>query len=142
MSEAIIPYGGTVEVSSDGSIWDEIPECRGIPVPTKTQEYPEVTSLDSPNGYREYVAGLKDGGELSFEANYTEPGMTLIEGLDGVEAYVRCTFPLQPSQTSAGDVFTFRAFLTATPNGTDVGAPVSMTINARVTGARTYIAGS
>jgi len=142
MSEAIIPYGGTVEVSSDGSTWSEVPECRGIPVPEKTQEYPEVTSLDSPSGYREYVAGLKDGGELSFEANYTEAGMTLIDGLDGVNAYIRCTFPTQPSQGSQGDVFTFRGYLTATPNATDVGAPVTMTINVRVTGARTYVGGS
>lgn len=142
MSEAIIPFGGTVEVSSDGSTYSEVPEARGIPVPEKTQEYPEVTSLDSPNGYREYVAGLKDGGELSFEANYTEAGMTLIEGLDGVEAYIRVTFPTQPSQTSSGDVFTYRGYLTATPNATDVGAPVTMTVNVRVTGARTFTAGT
>lgn len=142
MSEAIIPFGGSVEVSSDGSAYTEIPECRGIPVPTKTQEYPEVTSLDSTNGYREFIAGLKDPGELSFEANYTEAGMTLIEGLDGVLAYVRVTFPQQPSQTSSGDVFTFRAFLTATPQANDVGAPVTMTIQARVSGARTFTAGT
>lgn len=142
MSEAIIPFGGSVEVSSDGSTWNEIPECRGIPVPEKTQEYPEVTSLDSTNGFREYIAGLKDPGELTFEALYTEAGMTLIEGLDGVLAYVRCTFPLQPSQVSAGDVFSFRAFLTATPQAADVGAPVTMTVQCRVSGARTYTAGS
>lgn len=142
MSEAIIPFGGSVEVSSDGSTWSAVPEARGIPVPEKTQEYPEVTSLDSTGGFREFIAGLKDPGELSFECNYTEAGMTLIEGLDGVLAHVRVTFPQQPGQASAGDVFSFRAFLTATPTADDVGAPVLMTVQARVSGARTFTAGS
>lgn len=142
MSNQVIPYGGTVEVSSDGSTFAEIPEVKGIPVPAKTQEYLDVTNLDSAHGYREYIPGLKDGGELSFQAGYTSAGFAQIEALDGVLAYIRCTFPLAPNQETTGDSFLFRGFLTATPDASDVAAAVNMDIGVRVSGARTFTAGA
>ena len=142
MSNQIIPYGGSVELSADGTTWAELAECKAIPVPSKTVEYPEVTSLDSPNGYREFITGLKDGGELSFQAGYTSAGYAAVEALDGTLAYIRCTFPLAPNQSTTGDVFTFRGFLSATPDASDVGAPVNMDVAVRVSGAPTFTAGA
>lgn len=142
MSNQIIPYGGTVEVSADGSTFTEVPEAKGIPVPATTQEYPEVTSLSSANGFREFIAGLKDGGEVSFNCGYTSAGYTLISGLDGVLAYIRCTFPLAPNQTTTGDVFTFRGFVTPAIDANDVGAPIGLDVAVRVSGAPTFTAGS
>lgn len=142
MSEQIIPFGGTVEVSSDGSTYQEVPEAKSIPVPQTSQEYPEVTSLDSPGGFREYLAGLKDAGELSFQAGYTSAGYTLIDGLEGVNAYWRVTFPLAAGQSTTGDVFTFRGFPTPAVDAGDVGAPVNMDVTVRVTGQPTFAAGA
>ena len=142
MSDQIIPFGGTVEVSSDGSTYSEVPEAKAIPVPTTTQEYPEVTSLDSAGGFREFIAGLKDAGEVAFQCGYTSAGYALIDGLDGVLAYVRVTFPQAPSQSVGGDEFTFRAFLTPSVDAGDVGAPINMDVNCRISGAPTYTAGS
>lgn len=31
----------------------------------------DVTAHDSPNGYREFIQGLKDGGTIEVEGNYT-----------------------------------------------------------------------
>ena len=74
MSEQIIAYGATVERSTDGTTWDPIPECKGVAVPVVTTEYQDVTNLDSPNGFREYIKGLKDAGEITVPAGYTAAG--------------------------------------------------------------------
>lgn len=142
MSEQIIPFGGSVEVSSDDVTYTSVPEAKAFPVPSTTTEYPEVTSLDSPNGFREFISGLKDAGEVSFQCGYTTAGYTLINGLDGVLAYVRVTFPLAPGQSTDGDVFEFRAFLTPAVEAGDVGAPINMNVNCRISGDLTFTAGS
>lgn len=142
MSEQIIPFGGTVEVSDDDVTYSEIPEAKGFPVPSVTTEYPEVTNLDSPGGFREFIKGLKDAGEVSFQCGYTSAGYTLINGLDGVLAYVRVTFPQAPGQSSAGDEFAFRAFLTPSLDAGDIGAPMNMDVSCRISGQPTFTAGS
>jgi len=142
MSEQIIPFGGAVEVSDDNTTWVDVPEAKGMPVPQTTTEYPEVTSLDSPNGFREFIAGLKDAGEVSFQCGYTSAGYALIEGLDGVNCYWRVTFPLAPGQTTTGDVFTFRGFPTPAVDAGDVGAPINMDITVRITGAPAFAEGT
>jgi hypothetical protein len=142
MTNQIIPYGGSVEISDDGSTFVEIPECKAVPVPTTSTEYPEVTSLDSPGGFREFIAGLKDAGELSFQAGYTSAGYALLTGFDGVLLYWRSTFPRSPSQTVSGDVFTFRGYVTPAIDANDVGVPVNLDINVRISGQPGYAEGS
>lgn len=142
MSDQIIPFGGTVEVSSDGSTFSEVPEAKALPVPATTTEYPEVTSLDSTGGFREFMNGLKDAGEVSFQCGYTPAGYALLDGLDGVKAYWRVTFPLAPSQSSTGDIFTFRGFVTPSVDAGDVGAPVNIDATVRISGAPTFTQGS
>ena len=115
-----------------------------MPLPSTTTEYPEVTTLSSPNGFREFIPGLKDGGEISFTAGYTPAGFELVNDLTaaGTLAYVRVTLPLAPSQSTTGDVFEFRAYLTPAPDAGDVGAPVNMEIACRISGDFTWTKGS
>jgi predicted secreted protein len=49
--------------------------------PTKARDAIEVTAHDSPNQYREFVKGLKDGGEVSLTLNY-DPGALTHQHLD------------------------------------------------------------
>ena len=143
MTDQIIPYGGTVEVSSDGSTFTSIPEPKGIPVPQTETEYPEVTSLDSPNGFREFIPGLKDGGTVSFVIGYTPAGYAILDGLNADTLLTwRCTFPLAPSQASTGGTFTFTGYISFAPDASDVGAPVDVTINIRVSGSPTWTQGA
>lgn len=142
MSDQIIPYGGTLEYSTDQSTWNAIPEAKGFPLPATTQEFPEVTSLDSPNGFREYIKGLKDAGEVSFVVGYTPAGFAIIDSLDGQLVWIRATLPQAPSQSSGGDQFEFQAFLTPSIDSGDVGAPLDMTVTCRISGAVTWTQGS
>ncbi|MCB2130808.1 MAG: hypothetical protein KDE03_17515 [Rhodobacteraceae bacterium] len=144
MSEQIIAYGATVERSTDGSTWADIPECKGIAIPVVTTEYQEVTSLDSPNGFREYIKGLKDAGEVTVPMGYTADGYEAMvadqEAADSI--YYRVTLKKQPSQTTSGDKFEFRAFPTPELEANDIGAPVNINLQLRMTGAPTWTKGS
>ena len=75
MSKQIIAYGATVERSIDGGTnFVPIPECEGIAIPMVETDFQDVTSLDSPNGFREYIKGLKDAGVISLPCGYTSAG--------------------------------------------------------------------
>lgn len=58
----------------DGSGADEtfepIANITSLTPPGISRETLDVTSHDSPNGYMEFLGGLKDPGEVSFDVNY------------------------------------------------------------------------
>lgn len=143
MSNQIIAYGATVERSTDGTTWTEIPECKGVAVPVVETEYLDATSLDSPNGFREYVKGLKDAGVISVPCGYTSAGYEQQLG-DQAEAepiYYRTTMKPAPDQ-STGDIFEFRGFPTPQLEAGDVGELVMMSISIRTTGDVEWTAGT
>lgn len=51
--------------------WDSqnIAELSSISGPSETADTIDVTSHDSDDTYKEFVAGLRDGGDISFEGN-------------------------------------------------------------------------
>ena len=63
----------TAGVTAFGTLlrWDnaDVLELTSISGPTETMDPLDVTSHDSDNQFREFVAGLHDGGEITFEGN-------------------------------------------------------------------------
>lgn len=143
MSEQIIAYGATIERSDDGTDWDRIPGVKGVAVPVVTTEYEEVTSLDSPNGFREYIKGLKDAGDISVPMGYTADGYEqMLADQNAADAiHYKVTMKPQPSQ-STGDTFQFKAFPTPELEAGDLGAPVNINLNLRLTGDVTWTRGT
>jgi hypothetical protein len=144
-SKQVIPYGGKVERSDDGTTaWEAIPEVKGLAIPTVTKEYPEVTNLDSPDGYREYIPGLKDAGEITIPCGYTEAGYAqqTADEASGVAIFYKVTLPKAAGQTTSGDTFEFQGFPVPSVEGGDIGAPVNMNVVLRVTGAVEWTAGT
>lgn len=52
-------------------VWIDIAEISSISGPSMTRDFIDVTSLDSPGGYREFIAGFRDGGTVSLTMNFT-----------------------------------------------------------------------
>ncbi|MEW9838236.1 phage tail tube protein [Mesorhizobium marinum] len=74
MTDAAIGYGSVFEVSTNGgSSWTEIAEVFSITPPSDTVDVIDATHMASPNRTREFVLGLQDPGEASFEMNFV-PG--------------------------------------------------------------------
>lgn len=58
--------------------WDtaDIAELTSISGPSETMSPIDVTSHDSPDAFREFVAGILDGGEISIEGNFIKGDST------------------------------------------------------------------
>lgn len=108
-SRARLGYGTLLErrISADGvspEVWQLIAERVSIGGPSMSRDAPDVTHMDSPNGWREFIPGLKDAGELTVEGNFVpddpsqngETGL-LSEFYSDVRARWRITFPLTGS---------------------------------------------
>lgn len=64
-----IGYGAKFHVHDDSSpgAFVEVGYITNISGPGMSRDAVDVTNSNSPNGYREFIGGLRDGGELSFD---------------------------------------------------------------------------
>jgi predicted secreted protein len=71
MTEAISAFG--TKLSWNGA---DVAELTSISGPNETMDTIDVTSHDSPDAYREFIAGIRDGGEISIEGNFIKTDTT------------------------------------------------------------------
>jgi Lambda phage tail tube protein, TTP len=76
-SNALLGYGSEFAIVSDASpdLYVPISEILSITPPSAVLDQIDVTHMTSPNRRREFISGLIDGGECSFEMNWI-PGST------------------------------------------------------------------
>jgi tail tube protein len=76
-SNALLGFGSVFEIVSDTSpdLFVAMSEIKSITPPSVDVDQVEVTHMQSPNQFREFISGLLDGGEVSFEMNFI-PGNT------------------------------------------------------------------
>ena len=56
--------------ASTGETFTNVVERTAIAGPSMSRDTPDASNMDTPNGWREFIGGLKDGGEMSLEANW------------------------------------------------------------------------
>jgi predicted secreted protein len=67
--------------TTGGGSYTVIANVSDLSGPSRSREAIEVTAHDSPDQYREFVKGLKDGGEVTATINY-DPASAQISALD------------------------------------------------------------
>jgi predicted secreted protein len=77
MSNAIAGVG-TKFRRWNGSNWVDIAEINSISGPNKSRDVIDVTSLDTIGGYKEFIAGFRDGGTVALPMNFTRAGYELM----------------------------------------------------------------
>lgn len=140
-----IVYGATTEWSGDGgTTFTSIPEVKGLIVPETQTEYQDATSLDSAGGFREYVPGLKDAGEITIPAGYTSDAYDTAVGYQTNKTLVhfKTMLPRETGQTTTGDIFEFTGYITPVLETNDVGDIIGLNLNIRTSGAVTFTKGS
>lgn len=72
VSQAMIGYGTLfqIERADSPNEWDDIAEVFNVTPPNFTTDQVDVTHNQSPNRTREFIPGLIDPGEASFEMNF------------------------------------------------------------------------
>src|SRR5512139_1338814 len=84
-SSAIWAYGSKLQIG-DGAVsesFSDVAEITELTPPAMSRDAIDVTSHSSSDGYREFIAGLRDGGEVSFKANWL-PTNTTQDGTTGL----------------------------------------------------------
>jgi predicted secreted protein len=77
MSRAISGVGTIIQRWDGSSEWVAIAEVTNISGPGLVRDLIEVTSLDSTGGWREFIAGFRDGGTVVLSMNYTRAGLDM-----------------------------------------------------------------
>lgn len=98
----------------------------------------DVTTLDSTDGYREFIGGFIDGGEVSAEGYLSDLGTneaTLVTLVGADETACVITF-------SNGATWTFDGVVTGFSTSADLEDPLSFSITVKVSGQPIFAAGT
>lgn len=96
-TQARIGHGITLDLAdiATPTVFTYIAEVFDITLPSDTTDTPDATHQQSPNRTREFIEGLTDPGELSFEMNLV-PGSAsdlYLIAAKGQRKWARATFP-------------------------------------------------
>ena len=142
--------GGTISSTSTAAGMADLTNISG---PSMSAEEIDVSSYDSAGGYREFVAGFLDAGEISLEGNLTAAGgaVDLVDAFnDGLERQFHAVFPATGTSTSAALVNAsggyLRWVLEGTVTGVETAAPyddkLSFSATVRISGEPFLVASS
>lgn len=139
-TEAMIGHGSTFERSSDGTsggAFSTVGEVTSITPPGMSRDTPEATHMGSPEKWREFIAGLKDGGEVAVEVNFVPGNATTTSALSDLNTdtagYYKITFP---DDTEWG----FAAFMTGIEPGDPIDDRMVATFTFKLTGKPAFVA--
>ena len=71
-SSADIGYGSSFAIGdgADPEVFTSVAEVTNIDLPGYSRDAIDVTHMSSDDTFREYIAGLMDGGEVTIELNF------------------------------------------------------------------------
>jgi len=141
MSDATIGFGVLFKTGDGGApeVFTAAVEVTNITPPAMSRDSVDATHELSPNAWREFIAGLKDGGDVSFDMNFIPGGAT--------SASMMAEFALDSSAAIKnrqivfpdGSMFTFAAFLTGYEPDAPIDDKMSATATFKVTGEPTLV---
>lgn len=79
MSTAVELGYGSLFQRGDGAVseaFTTVAENLNVGLPSMSKAVIDATSHDSPNRYREFIGGLKDGGEITIDGHYLPANAT------------------------------------------------------------------
>jgi len=144
-TKATLAYGSTIEWSFDGgTTYVGFAEATAVVIPGVTPNYIDVTNLDSPNGFLEFIPGMKDAGEVTIPANRTPALMALVFQHMNAGTLVEFRITLTPTsdQTVAGDIIEFSGYVSLPESSTNAPDAQTMEVAVKITGEVTYAEGS
>lgn len=108
-----------------------VAEVNSIDGPTMTRGTIDVTSLDSVGGYREFIGGFRDAGEVTLNMNFTRDGYDDMK--DDFES--DSTRNYQIVMPDAGNTtFEFAALVNAVPMSVTPDDKITATVTLKISG--------
>jgi predicted secreted protein len=120
--------------------FEEIANVTSITGPSISRNVYDVTAHDSPDSYMEFIGGLKDGGEISFELNWNPENDTHAALFSDLDDLVPRDYQLVLPQDIA--TFDMTAILTAFEVGLPVDDKLTASVTYKITGSPGLTVGS
>jgi len=139
MASAAVSGVGTVFQRWSGSAWVAIAEVNSISGPSMTRETIDVTSLDSVGGYREFIAGFRDAGNVQLSMNFTRTTFELMKDDFESDTVQNYEITLTDAETTSLE---FEGLVIECPLEVPTGDKVTSSVNIKVTGEVTINSGS
>lgn len=129
---------GTLLKYGDGAspeVFTKVAEITGdIEGPGLSRDMQQATHMESPDAYHEYIAGLKDGETVEFEANFISEN-TSQEGLLAIfESGVRRNWQVELTQYSPSAVLEFAGVVQNFNYAFPLEGPMQISVSIKVTG--------
>ena len=107
MATGAIAGVGTVFQRWDGNVWVTIADINAIVGPSAKRDNIDITSFDTEEGYREFIAGFKDGDEVALNMSFTRDTFEIMvnDFLDDTYQYYQILFPDVDETTIAFEGF-------------------------------------
>lgn len=93
-TQAQIGLGARLGIRGSGSTYTSLAEVTRITPPGWTRNTVDATHLESPDGWAEFIAGLKTASDCTFDVNWV-PGASdpLLAAFEAGRGNFRLTFP-------------------------------------------------
>ncbi len=132
-SDATIGYGAILKKGSTA-----IAEVVNISGPGLSRDTIEKTHLSSDDNAKEFLGGMVDGGEVTFEINYLPTNTTHKTLITDLYTTGAATYTLVLTDSGASE-WTFSAIVTGfEPTGMETSGKLSASVSMKVTGKPTF----
>ena len=145
-SKAIIGLGTQLQIG-DGQpseAFTTIAEVLSVTAFSLSTDAVDVTNMDSPDKYKEFIPGLRDGGEISFDINYIFDEATHLVGDSGIlkdfndtetkKRNFKIIFP-----DTAVTTWEFTGIITGFTNNSPTDAAITASITIKVTSKPVFV---
>lgn len=145
---AAIGHGNLLQIFDTGAspdAWVTVAEVTNITPPNLSRDAQEATHTESTEGWREFIPGLKDAGEVSAELNFVPDSDTtalLMAQFDSATlTTARILFADGDVDASplTCSVWTFSAVLTGFPPEAPVDGKMTATATFKISGKPTFV---
>lgn len=131
-SEAILGYG---TVFGFGESFTALAQPKDIPMPEAEAADVDITNQDSPDAFKEYIAGLLEGNTIEIELVYKASEHERLTALQRTKDDAKITYP-------DGSEHTFKAYLKKVGGSAPVEDAMTSTVSFKVCSIPAFSAGS
>lgn len=141
-TQAQIGHGTTFEINTSvlnsPDQWVAIAEVVSVTPPSLSRDAVDATHSTSPEKWREFIPGLRDGGEVTLEVNFIPSGIGTSQIIDTFNSddkvQARINFPDSPVTT-----WQFEAFITAFEPDAPFDDKMSATVTFKLSGKPAFV---
>lgn len=139
-TEADIGYGTLFQTADSNSpgAWTIMAEVTNITPPNRSRDSIDASHEQSPDEYREFIPGMKDGGEVTLEMNFIPGGTSLAAISAEYDLVGQAAVKLRRITFRDGSYCQFYAFITGDEPEAPLDDKMAMTATFKVTGKPTY----